>query len=167
MSNLTVLVGIPGCGKTTWATTFRPFGYKSPYAHISSDAIREELTGDVNSQERNDEVFNLFRERIRQALGMGVDVIADATHLTSRSRDETRALARKPGAALGAPADIVHAVVFANPMQALRQNRTRDRVVPEHVMFRMLDRYEQTLRDIPHEPFDTITYISEYRSRLG
>lgn len=53
-----VLVGLSGSGKSTIATQI---ANENPNTVIvSSDAIREELTGDYEDQQHNEEVFKIF-----------------------------------------------------------------------------------------------------------
>lgn len=139
MSKLFILVGIPGTGKSTWANTFL-----SHAEVVSSDAIREELTGDATDQSVNKQVFNLFHQRIGEQLAQQNDVIADSTALDARSRAELVSIAATFDAD-------VYLVVFSNLAQAARRNATRDRVVPDDVMIRMIDKYERFLRDLPEE----------------
>lgn len=61
-----VLVGLSGSGKSTIATQI---ANENPNTIIvSSDAIREELTGNYEDQEHNEEVFKIFHNRIRKNL---------------------------------------------------------------------------------------------------
>ena len=79
-----VLVGLSGSGKSTIATQI---ANENPNTIIvSSDAIREELTGNYEDQEHNEEVFKIFHNRIRKNLENKKNVIADATNLTMKSR---------------------------------------------------------------------------------
>lgn len=78
-----VLVGLSGSGKSTIATQI---ANENPNTVIvSSDAIREELTGNYEDQEHNEEVFKIFHDRIRKNLENKKNVIADATNLTMKS----------------------------------------------------------------------------------
>jgi protein phosphatase len=146
MSNnrLFILVGIPGCGKSTWAANFFRNGII-----VSSDAIREELTGDATDQTRNTEVFNAFHQRISENLRTGhwpagADVIADSTALDAFARLSLVNIARDAGAD-------AHLVFFRNLAQAANRNERRDRVVPKDVMGRMVAKYERAIQDIEDE----------------
>ena len=79
-----VLVGLSGSGKSSIATQI---ANENPNTIIvSSDAIREELTGNYENQEHNEEVFKIFHNRIRKNLENKKNVIADATNITMKSR---------------------------------------------------------------------------------
>lgn len=81
---LVVLVGPSGAGKSTWARE-----HFHPSEIVSSDAIREELTGDFRRQDKNDQVFDTFYRRIGERLDMGLRVVADATHIKTADRLKT------------------------------------------------------------------------------
>ncbi len=121
---------------------------------MSSDAIREELSGDATDQSKNGQVFNVFHQRIGETLAQDRDVVADSTTLDRRSRDELRSIADTFDAE-------IHLVLFTNNDQAAIRNAQRDRVVPSDVMTRMLDKYERTLSDLIRESiyYNSITEI--------
>ena len=81
---LYIMCGLSGSGKSTIATQI---ANDNPNTIIvSSDEIREELTGNCEDQEHNEEVFKIFHDRIRKNLEHKKNVIADATNLTMKSR---------------------------------------------------------------------------------
>ena len=81
---LYIMCGLSGSGKSTIATQI---ANENPNTVIvSSDAIREELTGNYEDQEHNEEVFKIFHNRIRKNLENKKNVIADATNITMKSR---------------------------------------------------------------------------------
>lgn len=148
MANLYILCGIPGCGKSTWAREVMP---RVPV--VSSDSIREEM-GDVNDQTRNQSVFDQFHARVGYLLAAGSDVVADSTALDTQARARLRTVARNHRAD-------VHLVYFSNLTQAVMRNRKRDRQVPEDVMQRMGDKYENFMLVLPQEAreYKSITEI--------
>lgn len=153
MSILFIPIGIPGCGKSTFA---RGLGADI----VSSDTIRALLTGDENDQTRNGEVFKQFHARIYSDLSNGRNVFADATNLTVSAR---KALLDEAETARKVQPVTTHVILFKNPAQALRRNNSRDRVVPEDVMLKMLEKYEQTLSNLWSENYDHITEVSATR----
>lgn len=81
-NTLYIMCGIPGSGKSTFAKTYY---YDATY--ISRDEIRYSIvTENERYFSKEDEVFNIFVNKINTALRESVDVIADATHLNPRSR---------------------------------------------------------------------------------
>ena len=162
MATLFIPVGIPGCGKSHLAHGLHP------YAIVSTDAIRAQL-GDVNDQSRNDQVFAQFHCNIHNFLAMGKSVFADATNLDARARGNLRDIADQitTKAMSGQLTDwwpvTTHLILFRNVDQAIKRNRTRDRTVPEDVMYRMLEKYERALAEIWSEPYDYVTEVSATR----
>ena len=83
-AKLTMLIGVSGSGKSTFAKQLKDAGEIDLI--ISSDALRAELFGDENEQNRNNELFNELHNRIRKALKEGKRVCYDATNLSSKRR---------------------------------------------------------------------------------
>jgi len=143
MLTFTMLVGLPGSGKSTYGEQRlnTQNNYKSWYGEtvlLSSDKIREELYGDESIQGDPTEVFGLMRARTIENLKQGHSVIYDATNITPKSRRgvmaDIEALKKKM------EIDITcTAWVIATPIEVcLLQNSLRKRKVPEEVIFRML-----------------------------
>ena len=72
---LSMLVGLPGSGKSTYSKTQKDFVIHS------SDALREELYGDENCQDNNTDLFAILHSRIKTDLIDGKNVIYDATNI--------------------------------------------------------------------------------------
>lgn len=137
-----MLVGLPGSGKSTYAGKFL-YGYS---IH-SSDAIREELSGDVNNQDINKQVFELLHKRIKEDLLQGKDVVYDATNISWKRRKAfLQELSNIPC--------YKDCVLIATPFElCVERNENRDRKVPYFVIERMYKNF-----DIPwyNEGWDTI-----------
>lgn len=151
---LFIPVGVPGCGKSTFAQ--RVLMHNNLHI-IATDDIREELVKEgllesVNDMSRNTEVFEKYHERIADRLLDHFDVVADATNLRDFAREKLRSIAERVGAE-------THLIVFTNPSVAVWRNLKRDRVVPPEAMVKMLEQYERALTDIPTETYNTVTYI--------
>lgn len=88
MSNLYIICGIPGSGKSTFAkNTFLNYNTARPYKIISRDAIRFSLLKEGEGYfSHESEVYKIFWETITNALNEGFDVIADQTSLTPNAR---------------------------------------------------------------------------------
>lgn len=80
MHNLIVLVGLPGSGKSTIASTFENFEI------FSSDKYRELLLGNASDQSNNELVFSTLYKNLRSYLLNGGNAILDATNITLKSR---------------------------------------------------------------------------------
>ena len=141
----TMLVGIPGSGKSTYATKLLA---KDPnILYFSSDAIRKEIYGDEACQDDPNKVFTIMHDRTIEALKNGYDVIYDATNITRKNRknilDRIPAYVQK---------DCI--VVWAPIKECISRDAERERTVGEEVITKMLRRFEAPFYD---EGFDTIT----------
>jgi len=94
MHSLVILVGPSGAGKSTLAAK-----HFQPHEIISSDAIRVELTGNMERQDINGIVFSEVRRRTELKLSLGERVVVDATHLKKRDRMASA----EPGVKFGVP----------------------------------------------------------------
>lgn len=86
---LIILVGISGCGKSTFAKNLaenQKDQNDKTYIILSSDEIREELTGDASNQEQNEEVFKILHRHLKENLRLKNSVIIDATNLKLKNR---------------------------------------------------------------------------------
>lgn len=147
---LYIPVGIPGCGKSTWAN-----GLLDGVNIESTDAIRASL-GDVNDQQKNDDVFATWHHWIEAGLQDRESVYADATNLDGHARGTLRMIAQRTGAK-------THLILFRNLEQAISRNLKRERTVPADVMIRMISKYERAAQDISYENYDYITEVSAVR----
>lgn len=152
-----MLVGLPGSGKSTHAQQLIENGY---IIH-SSDAIREELTGDVNNQDLNSKVFETLHKRVKEDLANGNNVIYDATNLNWKRRKAFLQELNK--IKCWKVCDVI-----ATPFEVcLVQNDKRDRKVPYDVIDRMYRNF-----DIPYynEGWDRINILysdDKYKTFYG
>jgi predicted kinase len=155
--NLIILAGLPGSGKSTWAEEM--FGLK--YRVVSSDKIRIQGVGSLRDAHDANKPFNpwpKFYQEITDALRMGVDVVADATFLTPKHRDQIREVAASVS---GVKTTLV---LFMNLFEAITRNAARDEEtkVPVEVMDGMKDLYYTTLAQVIQERYDRVMRISSY-----
>lgn len=124
----TMMVGLVGSGKSTYA---KQLAEETNAIICSSDAIREELYGDENSQDNNEEIFKILHSRIKENLKNGKNVIYDATNINSKRRRAFLSELRKIPC-------VKKCIVIATPFEVCCiQNESRDRVVPYEVIERM------------------------------
>ena len=123
-----MMCGLVGSGKSHYAQKLA----KEYNATIfSSDALREELFGDVNDQDHNQELFLELHRRIKDCLQNNKSAIYDATNISYKRR-------------MSFLQDLKHipcekiCVLMATPYEeCIYRNVNRDRKVPEHVIERM------------------------------
>lgn len=125
MNDLILLVGVSGSGKSTYA---RSFCAQTGAVHLSSDECRGVLSGDENNQEVSGRAFELLRNMTRYFLRRGQNVVVDATNLNPKSRKDFVEIGRQFHA-------FIHAYCFKTDLTVAKErNKTRSRVVPEHVI---------------------------------
>ena len=137
---LHILIGLPGSGKSTWAS-------EDNAIILSSDAYREKLLSNINDQSNNKLIFDTLQKDTITFLKEGKDVIYDATNINRKNRKKV----------LNAVKDInciKIAELFMVPVEICKyRNNQRDRKVPEEVIERMLRNFELPLEG---EGFDLI-----------
>jgi predicted kinase len=79
---VTFLIGIPGCGKSTYIKEH----IDTLGVIVCPDDIRRDLTGTVSDQTKNREVWTTATEVIKSALQFGNNVTLDATNVKSSNR---------------------------------------------------------------------------------
>jgi predicted kinase len=143
--NLTITVGLPGSGKSTYLARL---GVNA----ISSDEIRRIVADDPHDQSMNARIFSVIRYLIRQRIAAGRPVTyVDATHLTPWERKPYVTLARRHGCQL-------EALFFDVPVDTcIARNQARERVVPEEAIRKMA---QQMITPSIEEGFARITRIT-------
>jgi predicted kinase len=126
-SRIVLLAGLPGSGKSTWAS-----GKKGV---LSSDALRELLADDPDNQNIHARVFRVLRDLLKHRLELKRPVTyVDATNLTPYEREPYIKLAHLLDCR-------IEAVFFDVPVEeCIRRNRGRTRVVPDEVIRKMAER---------------------------
>ena len=128
MTKFIMLCGLPASGKSAFAAKFV---HEFDAIIHSSDALRLELFGDENHQEDNGKLFQELFRRIKADLAAGKSVIFDACNINfKKRRTPLRELKRF---------DIEKiCCVIAKPYEdCLRDNRNRNRRVPDYVIKKM------------------------------
>ena len=83
LTKLIVMVGLPASTKSSYAEKLK---LEYDAVVLSSDKLREELLGDINSQDKNTNVFDEMNKRAKQLLDNGQNVIIDATNINRKRR---------------------------------------------------------------------------------
>lgn len=123
MPKLTIMVGLPGSGKSTIAHNYGEV--------VSTDAVREELLGDVSNQSNGDMIFNEAFSRVHKLLNSNVDAVFDATNISKKRRSKLFREFKEAD-------NIIAVFVNTDINECLKRNNSRDRKVPEEVIYRML-----------------------------
>lgn len=137
MAKLFLTMGIAGSGKSTWCKNHFDF---TKISYVSRDEIRFSLVAeDEEYFSKENEVFRQFVYEINDALNLGIDVVADATHLNAASRNKLISLIK-------APVDEINVIWIKTPLEiALERNegRTGRTYVPKSVIRRMFYQMEE------------------------
>lgn len=141
-----MFVGLPASGKSTYAEELKGRGY-----HIhSSDVIREELTGDVNAQDKNTDVFTVLHKRVKDDLGNGISCVYDATNMSMKRRKAFLDEIKKYGCRK-------KCVLFVIPVEVCKErNANRERKVPDEVFDKMIKQFNVPMR---YEGWDEIEVV--------
>lgn len=143
-----LVVGLPGSGKSTWIQSQTIPGGAGA---LSSDAIRELLSDDINNQEIHGRVFRVLRELLKHRIALERPVTyIDATNLTLKDR--------RPYLKLAELFDCeIEAVFFDVPAEeCIRRNRGRSRIVPEEAILVMA---EKVVAPSSAEGFSRVTVV--------
>lgn len=132
MSKLFIMMGAPGSGKTTWCKNNVP----KNAVYISRDEIRFSIIKDKDSYFSKEKiVYDIFINKINEALESGLDVYADQTSLNAGSRKKLiDALNKRPDEIIG--------IYFTTPLDIVLQRnaqRTGRALVPEDVVINMFN----------------------------
>lgn len=144
---LFMMVGLPGGGKTIKAGELaKEFNAK---IH-SSDAIREEILGDVNCQDSNSKVFEVLHSRVMEDLSQGRNTVYDATNINYKRRHEFLQQLNKFACQKVC-------IFMATPFEmCVARNEQRERKVPYEVLARM---YKSIWIPYYYEGWDRIEFV--------
>lgn len=145
---LVVLVGPPGCGKSTFARRrFRPTEV------VSSDECRRLVADDEADQSATPQAFEVFHAIVRGRLSLGRLAVADATNLHPSARERLRGEAARHGAP-------VVALALDVPLETcLAQNLGRERQVPAEVIEMHHRQYEEARALLPAEGYHVVHVV--------
>lgn len=123
-----MLAGLPCSGKSTLA---QKIAKEYNMEIFSSDALREELFGDINEQSRDVELFAELHKRVKECLKDGKNAIYDACNRNYKNRksflSELKNISCKKVC-----------IIMATPYEeCIKRSKVRERKVPEHVIKRM------------------------------
>lgn len=147
---LIVLGGLPASGKSTYAEMLVESGI---FQRVCPDLIRKELYGDENIQGDGAKVFKIAYHDIKEYGCLYENVVFDATNINANRRKE---LVKE----MRGYFDILIIKWFHTPIDiCLKRNLERWRVVPEEVLWRMFDNFQEPTKE---EGWDYIEEIKNY-----
>lgn len=139
-ATLTLMCGLPRCGKSTWIKK-----NKKDAIVVSPDEIRREIFGHQFHQPANKFVFAISEAMATLLLKQGKDVIIDATHMTRKLRSSWYPVVKEAGVST----NIVWVYANKNPFVNLKIAKVRsrkgsiDEAVPDEVLERMSSQFEE------------------------
>lgn len=141
----TMLVGLPGAGKSTYA---KELSERTGAIICSSDEMRKKLYGDENIQDNPNKVFSKLQKEVVENLKAGNSVIYDATNVSMKNRNGIMSAIRN--------IDVFkQAMVIATPIDiCIEQDEMRDRHVGKDVIIKMIKKFQMP---ILAEGFDDIS----------
>jgi len=146
MSNIILLVGISGAGKSTWAKKF--LQDNPQYIYLNADKMRLIMTGDESNQDKNYQVFQTLEHMASYLMSLGNNLIIDNTNYNKKNRLIWNRLAT----AFNYNKEWV---VFKTPLeQCILNNEKRARKVPIDVIKRQHENFT-----IPLDEGGKITYV--------
>ena len=133
-SNLVILVGLPGSGKSTRALEL----CKEGYYRVNLDHIREMVFGDAKIQKQPALVVDIMRQALKEFSKRKLNIVVDNTNLTEAYRQSII------DTVLSENKDyVVNYVVYKVPLEeCIKRNNNRDRNVPEEVIRGMNNKLE-------------------------
>ena len=147
---LHIMIGLSASGKSTKA---KELSIENKAIIVSSDAIRGEF-GEVIDQSNNNEVFKLFHQRIKDNLSNGINVIADATNISMKSRRQIFETVKN------IDCEIIGYVLTKRVDDCITDNIYREYPVPHHVITKQMMNYQIPFYE---EGFDNII-IDDYKN---
>lgn len=145
---LYISCGIPGSGKTTFLKNHIANGE----VIVSRDDIRFSLLKEGEDYfSHEDQVFNIFIEKIAKGLNSGHNVYADATHLNRASRAKLlRALYMKNENFVKNVQAIFFNVPVATCIQRNENRKGTESYVPVPTIRKMANKIEMINKDLEH-----------------
>lgn len=119
---LILTVGIPGAGKSTWAEWYASMDPTHNTVVVSTDKLRKELTGTSNcNPAENEFIHSSARQRVKELLQQGHDVIVDSTNVDLEEWLKYKHLY---------PSIFIAKIFDVSPAEAMVRQERRERKVP-------------------------------------
>ena len=153
MPKVYMLIGVPGCGKSTWACNqewYNDCSYISTDTWIELEARRQGKTYSDVFNEYIPKATHIMNEHIKLAIHAEQDIIWDQTNMSSKSRAKKLAML---------PNYEKIAVVFRTPEKEELDRRLANRpgkIIGDHIIKSMIDSYNEPTIE---EGFKEIWYV--------
>ena len=143
MKTLIVLSAPPGSGKSTWAKLFAE-SHPNTYI-ISSDAIRYELTGQMQDFSKQKEVWEIFEQRIHEYAKKGDDINVILDALCDLNSLRIKYVKENP------EYDRYMLVLFPHTLdeiEYLNKQRKKECQVPDQVVMALYKKFEEPTQEV-------------------
>lgn len=154
---LTLLCGLSASGKSHY-TSVAAIDRGNGVVTLSTDAIRESICGNVEDQSKNGEVFKTFHSLIVKYLKSGIDVVAEATNITTKSRRAILNVVKS------IDCEKVCVVIVKPIDECKKDNINRKHPVPDYVIDKQAKRFQIPFRE---EGWDRIEFIDHIDDKQG
>lgn len=154
---LTLLCGLSASGKSQH-TSIVANNRNSECIILSTDAIRANICGSVEDQSKNKEVFQTFHSLIAKYLKNGIDVVAEATNITMKSRRSILNVIK------GIDCEKVCVVIVKPIGECKLDDNLREHPVSEYVIDKQARKFQIPFRE---EGWDKIEFIDHIEDKQG
>lgn len=142
---INIFIGIPGSGKSYHAHQF----YHNDI-YINADSMREQLTGDINNQDKNHEVFQTLEKMVEYFMRQEKSICIDNCNQIYKRRKIWIDLGKKYNYE-------INAIVMKTSFEECKErNNKRDRKVPDFVLEKMHNEFQNPTHE---EGFHNIIYV--------
>ena len=162
MPKFIMMVGPAASGKSSMVQKvvreLSPYYLYTKTIVLSSDALRQELLGDVNDQSKNSYIFETMNRRLHDFLSLGYDIIYDATNLSMKRR---KALLDSFSNEINEKYEKICYVMVARPETLYKLDELRDRTVGREVIKKQIKQFQcpQYFEGWDHIVFKTIDQL--------
>lgn len=151
---LTLLCGLSASGKSQYINTVSQDS-GNEVVTISTDGIRANICGSVEDQSKNKEVFQTFHSLIAKYLKNGMDVFAEATNITMKSRRSILNVIK------GIDCEKVCVVIVKPIDECKRDNVDREHPVPGYVIDKQARKFQIPFLEEGWDKIEFVDHITD------